>query len=613
MPTSSNDKKALPAKKASKNKSVKKPSPKVVAPVDAVSILSQLEKEGLLSEEASKQALIQFRQKRPQGHPVNQIATLNLKSSKAGAKKLTAEVLTEWFADKHQLPYVRLDPLKIDVDKVTEVMSKAFALRHNILACEVTKNDIAIAVLDPNEISWEQGLLHILRKPIRKVFANPETVSRLQQDFYKLSRSMKGAAGETLQATQLSNLEQLLEVGKAGDIDANDQHVVQIVDWLLQYAFSERASDIHIEPRREIANIRLRIDGVLHKVYEMPANIGTAVVARFKILGRMDVAERRKPLDGRIKTKTPKGPEIELRLSSLPTAFGEKLVARIFDPTVLLRDFKELGLDKKTEQSWLQLSNQPNGIVLLTGPTGSGKTTTLYTTLKKVATPQVNVCTIEDPIEMVVPEFNQMQVHHDIDVDFATGIRALLRQDPDIIMIGEIRDKETAEMAIQASLTGHLVISTLHTNDASSAITRLQDIGVPPYLVNATLLGVMAQRLVRTLCPHCKQAVEPDEEGWKELTTGFKAALPKLMFEAKGCDECRHSGYTGRVGIYELLKITPSIKSLVTQECDVAPLRQQALQEGMMLLRINGAQKVAQGVTTIAEIMRVASPQMEKG
>lgn len=579
---------------------------------DLVNVLSQLEKASMLTAEQAKKALATLRQKKQPGHPVNLIASLKLKNRSNPSQILNSEVLTEWFADQHHLPYVRLDPLKIDVDSVTAVMSRAFAKRHNILACDVTKNEVTIAVVDPLESGWEAGLTHILRKPIKRVFANPETVTRLQDEFYTLSHSMKGASGESLQKVGVGNLEQLLEVGKVGDVDANDQHVVQIVDWLLQYAFSERASDIHVEPRREKANIRLRIDGVLHKVYEMPANIAAAVVARFKILGRMDVAERRKPLDGRIKTKTPNGQEIELRLSTLPTAFGEKLVARIFDPTVLLRDFSQLGLDKKTEASWLKMTTQPTGIVLLTGPTGSGKTTTLYTTLKLLAKPEVNVCTIEDPIEMVEPSFNQMQVHHDIEVDFASGVRALLRQDPDIIMIGEIRDKETADMAIQASLTGHLVVSTLHTNDAASAITRLQDIGVPAYLVNATLLGVMAQRLVRTLCRHCKKAVEPDEAAWKELTVGFNLPLPKLMFEPAGCDECRQSGYSGRVGVYELLELDSELKSLVTQQNEVAPIREKALEKGMSLLRISGARKVAEGKTTIAEVMRVASPAMEE-
>ncbi|WP_196138438.1 GspE/PulE family protein [Aliikangiella sp. G2MR2-5] len=580
--------------------------------LDLVSFLTLLEKGGVLSPEQAKEALIELRPKKGREHPINQVASLKLKSKALRNKELGAELLSEWYAKHCKLPYVRLDPLKIDVDAVTAVMSRAFALRHNILACEVHHDGVEIAVIDPEETSWESGLSHILRKPIQRVFANPETVKRLQSEFYSLSSSMKGASGESLQNVKLSNLEQLLEVGKGADVDANDQHVVQIVDWLLQYAFSERASDIHIEPRREKANIRLRIDGVLHKVYEMQANIAAAVIARLKILGRMDVAERRKPLDGRIKTKTPNGLEIELRLSSLPTAFGEKLVARIFDPTVLLRDFKELGLDEKTEKSWLGMARQPNGIVLLTGPTGSGKTTTLYTTLKLIATPEVNVCTIEDPIEMVEPAFNQMQVHHDIELDFASGVRALLRQDPDIIMIGEIRDKETANMAIQASLTGHLVISTLHTNDASSAITRLQDIGVPHYLINATLLGAMAQRLVRTLCPHCKKAVEPNKEAWSELTQGFDLPAPKLMFEPSGCDECRQSGYLGRIGIYELLEFDSEIKSLVTEKCEVSPIKNKAVEKGMSLLRMSGARKVAEGKTTIAEVMRVASPAMEE-
>jgi len=579
---------------------------------DIIRFLRELEQSSIITLEQSKQAAKEIKSKGSHGHPINQLAAIKLKSAKLKGKTLTAELLAEQFAIQHQLPYVRLDPLKLDVDAITAVMSKAFASRHNILACEVGHDSVSIAVLEPEMNSWVSGLEQILRKQIQLVIANPETVSRLQKELYSLSSSIKGASGENLQDVKVTNLEQLLEIGNVGELDANDQHVVQIVDWLLQYAFAERASDIHIEPRRETGNIRLRIDGVLHSVYKLPANISAAVTARFKILGRMDVAERRKPLDGRIKTKTPDGQEIELRLSTMPTAFGEKLVARIFDPTVLLRNFNALGLNKDTEEDWLNIANQPTGIVLLTGPTGSGKTTTLYTTLKLLATPQVNVCTIEDPIEMVEPAFNQMQVNHDINVDFASGVRSLLRQDPDIIMIGEIRDKETADIAIQASLTGHLVISTLHTNDASSAVTRLQDIGVPSYLINATLLGVMAQRLIRTLCPHCKHAVEPNVDAWKELTLGFDLSVPKLMFEPKGCDECRQSGYLGRQGIYELLKIDPSIKKIISKSSEVAPIRSQALTNGMTLLRISGAQKVAEGRTTVEEIMRVAAPSMEE-
>ncbi|PHS14033.1 MAG: type II secretion system protein E [Kangiella sp.] len=580
--------------------------------IDLIALLRCLEDDKAITAEQSKEITKQIKLEKLSGHSINQVAQCKIKSTKHRGKVLTAELITENVARLHELPYVRLDPLKINVDTVTSVMSKAFSVRHQILAYEVASDMVFIAVIDPSKNSWVAGLEQILRKSIQLVIANPETIQRLQRDFYALSSSIKGASGENLQDMTVVNLEQLLEVGKVGELDANDQHVVQIVDWLLQYAFSERASDIHIEPRRETGNIRLRIDGILHDVYKMPANISAAVTARFKILGRMDVAERRKPLDGRIKTKTPDGLEIELRLSTLPTAFGEKLVARIFDPTVLLRDFNQLGLNKRTETDWLNMVNQPTGIVLLTGPTGSGKTTTLYTTLKLLATSKVNVCTIEDPIEMVEPAFNQMQIHHDISVDFASGVRALLRQDPDIIMIGEIRDTETAEMAVQASLTGHLVISTLHTNDASSAITRLQNIGVPSYLINATLLGVMAQRLVRVLCPHCKHAIAPDEESWKELTVGFNIPAPKLMFEPKGCDECRQSGYLGRQGIYELLPMNSELKAISSQGCEVAPIRKIAIESGMTLLRISGAQKVAEGKTTVAEVMRVASPSMEE-
>ncbi|MFT6734379.1 MAG: general secretion pathway protein E [Polaribacter sp.] len=580
--------------------------------VDLIALLRWLEEDNVITIEQSKEMTKQIKLEKLSGHAINQVAQCKAQSTKHRGKVLTAELITENVARLYELPYVRLDPLKINVDSVTSIMSKAFSVRHEILAYEVTPDRVFIAVVDPSKNTWVVGLEQILRKSIQLVIANPETIKRLQRDFYALSSSIKGASGENLQDTTVVNLEQLLEVGKVGELDANDQHVVQIVDWLLQYAFSERASDIHIEPRRETGNIRLRIDGILHDVYKMPANISAAVTARFKILGRMDVAERRKPLDGRIKTKTPDGLEIELRLSTLPTAFGEKLVARIFDPTVLLRDFKELGLNKKTEDDWLNMVNQPTGIVLLTGPTGSGKTTTLYTTLKLLATSKVNVCTIEDPIEMVEPAFNQMQVHHDISVDFASGVRALLRQDPDIIMVGEIRDKETAEMAVQASLTGHLVISTLHTNDASSAITRLQNIGVPSYLINATLLGVMAQRLVRVLCPHCKHAVTPNVDSWKKLTVGFDIAVPKLMFEPKGCDECRQSGYLGRQGIYELLPMNSEIKNASSKGQEVAPIRKQAIASGMTLLRISGAQKVAEGKTTVDEVMRVASPSMEE-
>ncbi|HJR32658.1 MAG TPA: GspE/PulE family protein, partial [Pseudomonas sp.] len=361
----------------------------------------------------------------------------------------------------------------------------------------------------------------------------------------------------------------------------------------------------------EQGTVRFRIDGVLHNVYQFPPQVTMAIVSRLKSLGRMNVAEKRKPQDGRVKTKTPDGGEVELRLSTLPTAFGEKMVMRIFDPEVLLKDFDQLGFSADDLRRWQDMIRQPNGIILVTGPTGSGKTTTLYTTLKKLATPEVNLCTIEDPIEMVEPAFNQMQVQHNIDLTFAAGVRALMRQDPDIIMIGEIRDLETAEMAIQAALTGHLVLSTLHTNDAPSAISRLLELGVPHYLIKATVLGVMAQRLVRTLCPHCKAPLTLGEDDWQTLTRPWQAPLPGNAQRAIGCLECRETGYRGRAGVYEIMQLTDGIKALINPDTDLLAVRRQAFKEGMRSLRLSGAQKVAAGLTTIEEVLRV-TPQSEQ-
>jgi len=408
----------------------------------------------------------------------------------------------------------------------------------------------------------------------------------------------------------ISNLEQMVELGALKDPEANDQHVVRIVDWLLQYAFEQRASDIHIEPRREVGNVRFRIDGVLYTVYQIPMQVMNAVTSRLKILGRMNVADKRKPQDGRLKTKSPEGNEIELRLSTLPTAFGEKMVMRIFDPDVLLRSFADLGFDDQDLESWQAMIARKNGIILITGPTGSGKTTTLYSTLKTLATKEVNVCTIEDPIEMVESSFNQMQVQENIDLTFAGGIKALLRQDPDIIMIGEIRDLETAEMAIQAALTGHLVLSSLHTNDAPTAITRLLELGIPSYLVRATLVGVVAQRLVRTLCPHCKQETQIDAEIWNVLVKPWTVPLPKQVYEPVGCQECRETGFKGRQGIYEVMPFSQALQEYAEDKGDLPRLRLHAYKEGMRSLRLSGALKVAAGLTTINEVLRVA-PQSQ--
>jgi general secretion pathway protein E len=545
-------------------------------------------------------------------HPLVVIADQKWRSLKSPARLLNLEVLSEWLAGICGLDYMHIDPLKIDFTGVADIMSSAYAARFGILPVQVTTREVVIATAEPFMREWEEELKPILRKDIHRVMANPEDISRYLVEFFSLAKSVKKAAAKGEVTAGLSSFEQLVELGKGNkQFDANDQHIVHIVDWLWQYAFDQRASDIHIEPRRDIGIVRFRIDGVLHQVYQIPMTVMNAMTSRIKLLGRMDVIEKRRPQDGRVKTRTPSGQEVELRLSTLPTAFGEKLVMRIFDPEVLVRDLRSLGFSDDDKSRWQQMTRSPNGIILVTGPTGSGKTTTLYTTLKQLATSEVNVCTIEDPIEMVESSFNQMQVQSSIELGFSDGVRALMRQDPDIIMIGEIRDLETADMAIQAALTGHLVLSTLHTNDAPSAITRLLDLGVPPYLINSTLLGVMAQRLVRTLCPHCKKPVPTSEEqrfAWRSLVAPWKSGEPAQMYQPVGCLECRMTGYSGRVGLYEILLNSSEVRKLIRPGMEAAKVREQGFREGMRPLRISGALKVAQGVTSLEEIVKVAPP-----
>ncbi len=521
-------------------------------------------------------------------------------------RMLDTEALTRILADVAGQEYVRIDPLKVDVARITQVMSYAFTQRHHILAVSVGPQEVTVASAEPFIDSWEVDLAHVTQKSIRRVVANPLDIRRLSTEFYSLANSISQAQSSGVRSVAgLGNLEQMLDLGGMTDPEANDQHIVSIVDWLLQYAFDQRASDIHIEPRREKGNIRFRIDGILYTIYALPMQVMSAVTSRIKVLGRMNVAEKRKPQDGRLKTRSPAGEEIELRLSTLPTAFGEKLVMRIFDPEVLLRPFETLGLAGEDLLRWKRIISNNNGIVIITGPTGSGKTTTLYSTLKVLATEEVNVCTIEDPIEMVEPAFNQMQVQENISLDFAGGVKALLRQDPDIIMIGEVRDLATAEMAIQAALTGHLVFTTLHTNDAPSAVTRLLELGVPPYLIKATLVGVVAQRLVRMLCPHCKRGATISEEDWKVLTSPWKVRRPESISESVGCLECRETGFMGRQGIYEVLPFSEALHPFAEQTSELPRLRQSAYREGMRSLRLSGAQKVAAGITSVNEVLRV--------
>ena len=573
-------------------------------------VLATLVADGLLATDDAKRIRAAGRGGRGvvELHPLVVIASAKPENRADPGKPLTVESLTVWLADKAGLPYLKIDPMKIDAAAVTQAVSQAYAQRHRILPVAVETGAVTFASAEPFDTHWAADLSQMLRREVKRVVANPLDIHRYLMEFYGVQRSIamaREAKQDSTDNSAILNFEQLLELGKSGEIGADDRHVVHIVDWLLQYAFEQRASDIHLEPRREAAQIRFRIDGVMHKVFELPAAVMTAVTARIKILARLDVAEKRRPQDGRIKTRSAGGREVELRISSMPTAFGEKIVMRIFDPDIVVKEFAQLGFSPDEERTWRAMVERPHGIVLVTGPTGSGKTTTLYSTLKHLARPELNVCTVEDPIEMVAPEFNQSQVQPAIDFDFAAGVRTLLRQDPDIIMVGEIRDLETAQMAVQASLTGHLVLSTLHTNDAPSAITRLLDLGVPHYLIQSTLAGVVAQRLVRTLCPHCKVKAKQDPQTWSVLTRGWVLPPPAEVYEPVGCLECRNTGFLGRTGVYEMMTVSPRLRGMITAQLDLGAFTGGALEDGMQPLRISAATQVRRGVTTVEEVLSV--------
>ncbi len=578
-------------------------------------VLDDLVADGLVDRADAERAVGGPKMERGELHPLVVIANKKLHHLQPPRQILSLELLTEWLAGKVGLPYLRIDPLKLDiaaVERLLPFISYEYAARYQILPVVADDTRVVFATTEPWLTEWQGVLRQTLRRDIERVIANPLDINRYQLEFYGVSRSVRGALRGSLEPTSgILNFEQLLELGRRGELSADERPIVQIVDWLLQYAFSQRASDIHLEPRREQGHIRFRIDGVLNAIYQLPPAVMSAVTSRIKILGRMDVAEKRRPQDGRIKTRTPAGREIELRLSTMPTAFGEKCVLRIFDPDTVTKNFGQLGFAPAEEAAWRAMIARPHGIVLVTGPTGSGKTTTLYTTLKQLAVPEVNVCTVEDPIEMIVPELNQMQVQPAIDLTFAQGIRTLLRQDPDIIMVGEIRDLETAQMAVQAALTGHLVLSTLHTNDAASAITRLLDLGVPHYLIQNVLIGVMAQRLVRTLCPHCKGTDRIDDALWEALVRPWPLPKPEAIGAPRGCPECRNTGYLGRVGLYELLTVTPELRRLFRTDMDEETLRRNAFEQGMRPLRVGAALQIAAGLTTFEEVAQILPPLAE--
>ncbi|WP_028605692.1 GspE/PulE family protein [Ottowia thiooxydans] len=572
-------------------------------------LVEWMQEDGVITAAVAEQTIARCSQAESAQPALVRLAAVGIESA-ADGRPLEVEQLTQYLARRAGLEYLRIDPLKVDAGKVADAMSAVYAERHKILPVQLSPGEVVVATSEPFIDDWVAEVERQAKRPVRRVVANPAEIKRYTAEFFALAKSVRAAQKNGGSAVTAS-FEQLVELGKTGrQLDANDQGVIQVVDWLWQYAFDQRASDIHLEPRREQGVIRFRIDGVLHPVYQVPPGVMNAITARIKLLGRMDVVEKRRPQDGRIKTRNPRGDEIEMRLSTLPTAFGEKLVMRIFDPDTAVKDLSALGFTEHDAVRWQALVERPYGIILVTGPTGSGKTTTLYSTLRRVATEEVNVSTIEDPIENIDSRLNQTQVQPQLNFGFAEGVRALMRQDPDIIMIGEIRDLETAEMAVQAALTGHLVFTTLHTNDAPSALTRLMELGVPSYLLSATVLGVLAQRLVRVLCKECRAADENASadilseaiKPWKPNQGSYKP------FKPVGCVECRMTGFRGRMGIYELLTVSEAFKSQLQESVSLSQLRKQAIADGMRPLRLAGARRAAEGFTTLEEVISATPP-----
>jgi len=531
--------------------------------------------------------------------PAEVIASFNLELPGQPGRFLSEDTVTEVIAAEVGLPYLKIDPLKLDLGVVTSHIPRPFALKNLIVAVGESGGVTTVAVADPFNDAVISELASARQLEIRRVLSSKSDILKILREFYGFRASVMAAEAESSTTVDLGNLEQLFKMKGHHEIESNDKHVISAVDFLLHYAFEQHASDIHIEPKREKTLIRFRIDGVMHNIHVIPKPLHAPIVSRIKLLSRMDLAEKRRPQDGRIKTNF-NNKDIELRVSTVPVAFGEKVVIRIFDPDILLQDLDSMGFYPRELSLYNAFIRRPNGIILVTGPTGSGKTTTLYSSLRSLSSPEVNIVTVEDPIEMVMEEFNQIGVQQAIGVGFDSILRNILRQDPDIIMIGEIRDRETAENAVQAALTGHLVLSTLHTNDSASAIVRLLDLGVQPFLISATVIGIIAQRLVRRICPHCKKERELSAEERTYLQLGKKA---HQVWEGEGCKECRGTGYKGRTGIFEVLDMNERIKGLVKGSVELADLSAAAREEGLVTLRQVAIHKMLEGLTTYEEVI----------
>jgi general secretion pathway protein E len=537
--------------------------------------------------------------------PFKALMAMNLTDASGSGTRIDDFLLARLIAEDAQLKFFKIDPLKLDVAMIESKISRPFARKHRMVPVAVRDGKLILAVVNPFDTVAFDTYRQMVKQEFEMVVASESDIMGVITEQYGFRSSVTKAERDLKGGIDLiTNLEQYVKLKSGSDIETSDAHIVNAVDFLLQHAYDSRASDIHIEPKRELAMIRFRIDGVLHEIQRVPKLVNLAITSRLKTMCRMDIAEKRRPQDGRIKTEHD-GKEIELRVSTLPTAFGEKVVMRIFDPDVLLREISGLGFyedELKTFHEWI---TRPHGIILVTGPTGSGKTVTLYSALKTLASPEINITTIEDPIEMVHDEFNQTAVQPKIGITFPAALRTILRQDPDIIMVGEIRDDETAQNAVQAALTGHLVFSTLHTNDASTSVTRLIDLGIQPFLISSVLIGAMAQRLLRKICEDCKRNRPLTMEEAAMLNLQAPPGKRIIVKEGAGCIRCRNTGYFGRTGIFEILPIDNAIRDLIDRSEDFLKIKDMAIKRGMRTLRQSALRKLAEGITSFEEVVRV--------
>ncbi|HVS31479.1 MAG TPA: GspE/PulE family protein [Thermoanaerobaculia bacterium] len=536
--------------------------------------------------------------------PFKALAAMNLVDASGNATRIDDFLLARLIAEDAHLPFFKVDTLKLDVEMIEKKISRPFARKNRMVPVAVRDGKLVVSMVNPFDRVAIDSYRPMANQEIEIVVSAESDVMGVINEQYGFRSAVTKAERDLKGGIDLSNLEQYVKLKSGSEIESSDQHIVNAVDYLLQHAYDSRASDIHIEPKREFALIRFRIDGVLHEIQRVPKLVNLAITSRLKTMCRMDIAEKRRPQDGRIKTDR-EGKEIELRVSTLPTAFGEKMVMRIFDPEIMIRDLSGLGFyddEMKVFADWIM---RPHGIILVTGPTGSGKTVTLYSALRSLASPEINITTIEDPIEMVYDEFNQTAVQVKAGITFPAALRTILRQDPDIIMVGEIRDQETAQNAVQAALTGHLVFSTLHTNDASSSVTRLIDLGIQPFLISSTLIGTMAQRLVRKICEDCKRNRPLTVEEAGMLNLQAPAGKRIIVKEGAGCIRCRNTGYFGRTGIFEILPIDNAIRDLIDRSEDFLKIKEMAIKRGMRTLRQSALRKLAEGSTTFEEVVRV--------